>query len=58
METDCELLTIVPARGGEAFEAAALRLYRRLGFRAIAPYTTNPVEKAVFLELQLDRSPS
>ena len=36
---------------------AALQLYRRLGFREIAPYTTNPVEGAVFLELQLDRSP-
>jgi ribosomal protein S18 acetylase RimI-like enzyme len=33
---------------------AALRLYRRLGFREIAPYTTNPVEGAIFLELQLD----
>jgi ribosomal protein S18 acetylase RimI-like enzyme len=37
--------------------AAALQLYRRLGFREIAPYTTNPVIGAVFLELQLDRSP-
>jgi putative acetyltransferase len=36
---------------------AALQLYRRLGFREIAPYTTNPVTGAVFLELQLDRSP-
>jgi ribosomal protein S18 acetylase RimI-like enzyme len=35
----------------------ALQLYRRLGFREIAPYTTNPVEGAVFLELQLNRSP-
>jgi putative acetyltransferase len=35
---------------------AAIRLYRRLGFQPIAPYTTNPVEGAVFLELQLDRS--
>jgi putative acetyltransferase len=35
----------------------ALQLYRRLGFREIAPYTTNPVKGAVFLELQLDRSP-
>jgi putative acetyltransferase len=37
---------------------AALQLYRRLGFREIAPYTTNPVIGAVFLELELDRSPS
>jgi ribosomal protein S18 acetylase RimI-like enzyme len=36
---------------------AALQLYRRLGFREIAPYTTNPVPGAVFLELQLDRFP-
>ena len=35
----------------------ALQLYRRLGFREIAPYTTNPVKGSVFLELQLDRSP-
>jgi putative acetyltransferase len=34
---------------------AALALYRRLGFRDIAPYYENPVEGAVFLELQLDR---
>jgi hypothetical protein len=34
----------------------ALQLYRRLGFREIAPYTANPVKGAVFLELQLDRS--
>jgi ribosomal protein S18 acetylase RimI-like enzyme len=33
----------------------AIHLYRRLGFQPIAPYTTNPVEGAVFLELQLDR---
>ena len=36
---------------------AALALYRRLGFREIAPYTVNPVKGAVFLELQLNRSP-
>jgi GNAT superfamily N-acetyltransferase len=35
---------------------AALQLYRRLGFREIAPYTANPVKGAVFLELQLDRA--
>jgi putative acetyltransferase len=34
---------------------AAIQLYRRLGFQDIAPYTPNPVEGAVFLELQLDR---
>jgi putative acetyltransferase len=37
---------------------AALALYRRLGFREIAPYTANPVKGAVFLELQLNRSPN
>src|SRR4051812_41972198 len=31
---------------------AALALYRRVGFREIAPYYENPVEGAVFLELQ------
>jgi ribosomal protein S18 acetylase RimI-like enzyme len=33
--------------------AAARALYRRLGFREIAPYCVNPVEGAVFLELHL-----
>jgi GNAT superfamily N-acetyltransferase len=32
--------------------AAALALYRQLGFREIPPYRTNPIEGAVFLELQ------
>lgn len=36
--------------------ARALALYRQLGFREIPPYRSNPVERAVFLELQLDRS--
>jgi ribosomal protein S18 acetylase RimI-like enzyme len=36
--------------------AAALVLYRRLGFQEIEPYYKNPVKGAVFLELQLDRS--
>lgn len=35
--------------------AAAQALYRRLGFQEIAPYRKNPIEGAVFLELQLDR---
>jgi len=34
--------------------STALELYRRLGFREIAPYTINPVEGAVFLELELE----
>ena len=33
--------------------AAAQGLYERLGFRDIAPYTTNPIEGTRFLELQL-----
>jgi len=32
---------------------AALRLYRSLGFRAIAPYYYNPIPGAVYLELDL-----
>jgi ribosomal protein S18 acetylase RimI-like enzyme len=33
----------------------ALQLYRRMGFRDVAPYRENPVPGAVFLELQLAR---
>jgi putative acetyltransferase len=36
--------------------ASAQALYRRLGFQEIPPYYKNPVEGAVFLELQLSRS--
>jgi putative acetyltransferase len=35
---------------------AALALYRRLGFREIAPYRRNPIQGSVFLELQLSGS--
>jgi ribosomal protein S18 acetylase RimI-like enzyme len=33
---------------------SALSLYRQLGFREIRPYRNNPIEGAVFMELQLD----
>jgi putative acetyltransferase len=33
--------------------AAAIPLYRSLGFREIAPYTGNPVEGALFMERDL-----
>lgn len=36
--------------------SSAMALYHRFGFREIQPYRNNPVEGAVFLELQLDRS--
>jgi putative acetyltransferase len=32
----------------------ALRLYHKLGFREVAPYTHNPVPGAIFLEKNLD----
>jgi putative acetyltransferase len=36
---------------------SALRLYQKLGFQEIPPYTPNPLKGAVFLELQLDPTP-
>jgi putative acetyltransferase len=36
---------------------SALSLYRKLGFREIAPYRENPIPGTVFLELQLDSTP-
>src|SRR5436305_8277648 len=32
---------------------AAVAMYRRLGFREIAPYRPNPIEGALYMELQL-----
>jgi len=36
---------------------SALSLYRKLGFREIAPYRESPIQGTVFLELQLDSAP-
>lgn len=36
---------------------AAVALYRALGFREIGPYTANPVEGAIFMELELVPTP-
>jgi putative acetyltransferase len=36
--------------------AAAITLYRRMGFQEIAPYRLNPIAGAVFFELQLSES--
>ena len=32
--------------------STAVSLYRQLGFREIAPYRTNPIEGALYMELQ------
>jgi ribosomal protein S18 acetylase RimI-like enzyme len=31
----------------------AVEMYRKLGFRKIAPYCTNPIAGALYMELQL-----
>jgi putative acetyltransferase len=31
----------------------AVAMYRRLGFREIAPYRANPIEGALYMELDL-----
>ncbi len=31
----------------------AVEMYRKLGFREIAPYRTNPIAGALYMELQL-----
>jgi ribosomal protein S18 acetylase RimI-like enzyme len=33
--------------------ASAVKMYRGMGFREIAPYTANPVPGAIFMELEL-----
>jgi putative acetyltransferase len=37
--------------------AGAIRLYESLGFRRIAPYRPNPVEGAIFMEIDIPYSP-
>jgi ribosomal protein S18 acetylase RimI-like enzyme len=32
---------------------AAVAMYRQLGFREIAPYRENPIEGALYMELEL-----
>ena len=40
-------LTVTEANAG------AVALYRRRGFREIAPYRTNPIDGVIYLELPL-----
>ena len=37
----------------EPLMSQAVALYRNIGFREIAPYTANPLEGALYMELEL-----
>jgi putative acetyltransferase len=37
----------------EPIMSDAVEMYRKLGFREIAPYRLNPIEGAIYMELQL-----